>query len=385
MLALLALLAGLGAATAAAQDAPVLATNGSTLQAPANLVLPGGANQCAARPYIGLSAGNIQYIPTSQTTCMWWSTEYGPSGEIVANTYVPRGAGAVTRVRVRSGAAPAPLQFAILGSGGGLCCTTQQISPVVQPAPDAVNEFAVNLPAGSGVGTDRGSQFNDILVVVAAGPGSLPVSDRGTHGFLFGSAANQAQASFLHPALTAGASNTDVGIMDGYEVLLQYDWCGVPMTLATPQPVAPADPATACAAQPPAPGPPAGPAQPTPPIAPLVPVLVPRASPLRAVSPTAAVRPNRAALRLRCLLTTACAGTVALRPRAARAAPTKAKTKTITYGTARFRIAAGRTTTLKITLTRAGRAALKRHRHLAIDAVVTSGTAHWTLKISLQR
>ena len=62
----------------AAAQAPVLATNGSALAVPANLVLPGGANQCAARPYIGLGAGQIQFIPTGQTTCMWWSTQYGP-------------------------------------------------------------------------------------------------------------------------------------------------------------------------------------------------------------------------------------------------------------------------------------------------------------------
>src|SRR5690242_14148050 len=98
---------------------PVLATNGSSLQAPANLELPGGANQCAARPYITPVNGTIQFIPTGQETCMWWSTQYGPAGDIIANTYVPRGAGAVTKVRVRSGVAPAPLQFAILGSGGG--------------------------------------------------------------------------------------------------------------------------------------------------------------------------------------------------------------------------------------------------------------------------
>ena len=77
---------------------------------------------------------------------------------------------------------PAPLRFAIVSSGGGLCCTTKQISPPVQPAPNQVNQFAVNLPAGSGVGSAQGSQFNDILVVVAVGPGSLPVNERGTHG-----------------------------------------------------------------------------------------------------------------------------------------------------------------------------------------------------------
>lgn len=337
---------------ARAQQA-VLATNGSTLQAPANLALPGGANQCGARPYIGLGAGQITFLSTGQTSCMWWSTQYGPDGAIVANTYVPRGAGAVTRVRVRSGDAPAPLQFAIVSSGSGLCCTQKQTSPPVQPAPNQINEFAVNLPAGSGVGDVAGSQFNDILVVVAAGPGSLPVNDRGAHGFLFGSPANQAQASFLHPALTGGNSNTDVGLMDGYEVLLQYDWCGVPMTGSNLRPVAPANPQTACAP-----------------------------SPLQVLTALAAVRGGDAALRLRCLLDRVCAGLVRLLPRgggAARAA------KTTSYGSARYRIGAGRSATLRVRLTKAGRAALKRKRSVSVDAVVSSDGSSWTLKLTLKR
>jgi hypothetical protein len=136
----------------------VLATNGSSLQAPPNLVLPGGANQCRARPYIGVGAGSITFIDTGMASCMWWSTEHGPDGQIVANTYVPRGAGAVTRVRVSSGAAPAPLRFAIVSSGGGLCCTTKAVSAPVQPTAGRVEEFAVDLPAGSGVGDVPGSQ-----------------------------------------------------------------------------------------------------------------------------------------------------------------------------------------------------------------------------------
>lgn len=346
-----AALAALPHAARAQQAA--LATNGSTLQAPANLALPGGANQCAARPYIGLGAGQITFLDTGQTSCVWWSTQYGPDGAIIANTYVPRGAGAVTRVRVRTGDAPAPLQFAIVSSGSGLCCTTKQVSPPVQPAPNQVSEFAVNLPAGSGVGDSAGSQFNDILVVVAIGPGSLPVNDRGAHGFLFGSPANQAQASFLHPALTLGNSNTDVGIMDGYEVLLQYDWCGVPMTGSNLRPVAPANPQTAC-----------GP------------------SPLQALSALAAVRNAIAALRLRCLLDRACAGTLLLRPRtgaAARAA------KTTTYGSARFRIGARRSATLRVRLSKAGRSALKRKRSVAAEAVVKTDGGSWTLKLTLKR
>ena len=355
----------------------VIATNGSTLQPPANLALPSGANQCAARPYIGLGPGAITFLDTGQTTCMWWSSEYGADGSVIANTYVPRGAGAVTRVRVRSGNAPAPLQFAIVSSGGGLCCTTKQVSAPAQPAANQINEFAVNLPAGSGVGDTVGSQFNDILVVVVVGPGSLPVNDRGAHGFLFGSPANQAQASFLHPALTLGNSNTDVGIMDGYEVLLQYDWCGVPMTGSNLRPVAPADPQTACAGQGPGVAP-VGTAPTTPTPAAAAP------SPLRALASLAAVRRNVAALRLGCLLTTTCAGTLLLRPRTGAAARDAAATRA-TYGSARFRIAPRRSATLRVRLSKAGRSALRRKRRVAVDAVVSAGGSSWTLKLTLKR
>jgi hypothetical protein len=361
---LIAVALTLTAAPAHAQQA-VLATNGSTLAAvPANLVLPGGANQCAARPYVGLSEGSITFLDTGQSTCMWWSTQYGPTGAIIANTYVPRGAGAVTRVRIGSGPAPAPLQFAIVSSGSGLCCTTKNVSAPVQPAPNRVNEFVVTLPAGSGVGDDPGSQYNDIVVVVAVGPGSLPVNDRGAHGFLFGSRANQALASFLHPALALGESNTDVGIMDGYEVLLQYDWCGVPMTAANLRPVAPADPQTACAAQTPAP-PPA--------------TAVP--APLGALSSVVAVRRNVAALRLRCLLDTTCIGTLRLRPRTAGATAAAAAS----YGTKAFRIKPHHAATVRIRLSKAARRALRRKRRLKIDAVVSAGAASWTLKLTLKR
>jgi hypothetical protein len=368
----------MAAATPAQAQQAVLATNGSPLQVPANLELPGGANQCLARPYIGLGAGSITFINTGQTSCMWWSTQYGPDGAIVANTYVPRGAGAVTRVRIRSGTSPAPLQFAIVSSGGGLCCTTNQVSTPVQPAPNQVSEFAVNLPAGSGVGTTAGSQFNDIVVVVAVGPGSLPVNDRGAHGFLFGSPANQAQASFLHPALALGASSTDVGIMDGYEVLLQYDWCGAPMTRANPQPVAPPDPQIACTAQ----GPPPAPGVAPPATAPgaSAPATAPP-SPLRALAALAAVRRNVAALPLRCLLDTTCAGTLQLRPRTA---GTARAAKATSYGSARFRIGAHKAATLKVKLSNAGRSALRRKRRLPVDAVVSARGTSWTLKLTLK-
>ena len=240
---LLPIVALLATAPSARAQAPVLATNGSPLQAPANLVLPGGANQCLARPYIGVNPGQIQFINTGQSTCMWWSTQYGPTAQPIANTYVPRGSGAVTRVRVRSGASPAPLRFAIVSSGSGLCCATKQISPPVQPLPDRVNEFAVNLPAGSGVGRRAARSSTTSSSSSRSARGRCRSTTAAPTASCSAPAANQAQASFLHPALALGESNTDVGIVDGYEVLLQYDWCGVPGTLSNPHADAAREPA----------------------------------------------------------------------------------------------------------------------------------------------
>ena len=210
-LVLLALLAALGAPAAAHA---ALQTFGSTLGQTANL--PFG---CDARPYPAANGATL--IATGVASCSWWSAP-----ATAASTYVPRGQGTIVSARVRSGDNPAPLRIAIFSSGSGLCCTAQAQSDVFQPAPNAVTPVALNLPAGSGIDTTRlGGQYNDIVVVTAVGPGSLPVHDFGVHGTFDLSAP---AASFLHPALVPNDSSTDVGWMDGYEVLLQVDWCGEP-------------------------------------------------------------------------------------------------------------------------------------------------------------
>ncbi len=149
------------------------------------------------------------------------------------------------------------------------------------------------------------------------------------------------------------------------------------MTGSNPRPVAPADPTTACAGQGPGTAP-VGTAPTTPTPAAAAP------SPLRALATLAAVRRNVAALRLRCLLTTTCAGTLLLRPRTAAGARAAAAAPK-TYGSARFRIAAGRSATLRVTLSKAGRSALKRKRRVSVDALVSAGGASWTLKLTLKR
>ncbi len=218
------------------------ATFGSDLSQTPNL-----AFGCEARPYIAL--GGAQLIPTGTASCMWWSAPL-----TAANTYVPVGQGVITAARVRSGPNPAPLRIAVISSGGGLCCTHQRSSEIFRPAPNAVTTVPLALTAGSGLDPNRpGSQYSDIVVVSAVGPGTLPVHDFGVHGTFNTSIP---AASFLHPELTNGNSNTDVGWMDGYEVLLQVDWSPTPQQapqLPTPTPVAPQAPPAPVAPQTPPP------------------------------------------------------------------------------------------------------------------------------------
>ena len=102
-----------------------------------------------------------------------------------------------------------------------------------------------------------------------------------------------------------------------------------------------------------------------------------------ALASLTAVRRNVAALRLRCQLTMTCAGTLLLRPRTGAAA--RGAAAPANYGSARFRIAAGRSATLRVRLSKAGRAALRRKRSVKVDAVVSAGGASSTLKLTLKR
>ena len=213
----------LALALAAPAQAQTSHTIGSTLQQTANYSSTNyignvtGGNECLARPYIGVDGQT--FINTQQTTCMWWNAPL-----TAAASYVPLGQGTITSASVRSGPSPAPLRITVLSSGGGLCCTAQARSDVFQPNANAVTTVPLNLPASAGLDPNRsGSQFNDFVAVTAVGPGSLPVHDYGQHGTFN---TTIPAASFLHPELVPNNSNTDVGWMDGYEVLLQVTWCG---------------------------------------------------------------------------------------------------------------------------------------------------------------
>ena len=132
--------------------------------------------------------------------------------------------------------------------------------------------------------------------------------------------------------------------MDGYEVLLQYDWCGVPMTLDQPAPDRAGEPADVVLER--------------------AAVAAPRGRRGRAV---------RRAWRgcgSSAYWTTVCAVTW----RAPRG-PGPHGRRGERYGTAAYSIPPGAEATVRVVLSKAGRKALKRKRRLAVDAVVSAGGA----------
>ncbi|MBO9531857.1 MAG: hypothetical protein J7513_02670 [Solirubrobacteraceae bacterium] len=357
----------LGGGASPAHAVPIVF--GSNLQETANL--PFG---CELRPYTTPTNGVAQLIPTGQTSCMWWQ-----SGVSAASTYVPRGLGVVVGARVKTGDNPAPLRISIISSGaGGFCCTQQTRSDVFQPAPNAITTVPLNLAAGSGIDPNRqGGQYNDIAVVTAVGPGSLPVHDTQVHN-TFNLAAPW--ANFLHPELTNNNTSLDVGTMDGFEVLLQVLWCGNPGTGSTATGArASADPdelkayraqaidcpAPAGATATPNPGGGGGGAG-----------NAGSSSGVKAARLSAPVSKGRARVRLTCA--NGCTGTMILRRRG---------TKVQLGKKTAFSAGAGQQPVIRVPLTTTGKAAVRRRATVAADAVVTlSGVAKpLKLAISLKR
>ncbi len=339
-------------------------TVGSSLAAPATV-----AFGCEARPYPDItSPSGLQLLATGTTSCMWWSTTYGSPG---ASTYLPSGSGRVFRARVRSGASPAPLRISVISSSGGVCCTTRIIGPTFQPTPNAVTTVPLDLPAGSGLDPASGQDYVDIVAVDAVGPGTLPVSDQGRHGDFADMSPGRSFASFLHPELAAGESNADRGGMDGYEVLLQADWCGTPQRPGTPVlalpavgAAAPGCPGGGTSGTTGTPADPATPGTPTPPAAPGVPVPAAAVPTLATRSGDARLRGRTARVRLACGAAAPCRGSLRLLRRSGEGGA---------LGRGRVALAAGARGTVAVTLTPAGRSAARRSRRLLALAVVDLG------------
>jgi hypothetical protein len=203
---------------------------GSTLAATPT---PAYYNDCN---YLNSLVGGPLVNPWGATSCTYFQ------GYVFGNTadtrtgFVPSN-GVIDSVTVRSGPNPAPLRFVILRqltnalngavAGEPKCCFFVTESAPVQPAPNSVQTFPVNLPVENNVQPNVITQ--DILGFSAPVGGTLPLAFLPEFSDL-GYAAGVVTASLFHPALSAAQNGVGTGgafashHYSGLEVLLSYNF-----------------------------------------------------------------------------------------------------------------------------------------------------------------
>jgi hypothetical protein len=184
---------------------------GSTLEATPNTFWG-----CEQAPIFDPITGVPTLAPTFQTTCTLRNVGYINSLQVAS--IVPSN-GVITRIAVKSGPNPAPLQLTILQGSPGLCCTARRFGPVFQPRPNAITVQRVRIRVRRSL-FQNAQQVSDFVALTAVGPGTLPLSDQGTAGtFTSGSALLQQ----WYPLTAIGdVRNGDPTTVDGLELLLQW-------------------------------------------------------------------------------------------------------------------------------------------------------------------
>jgi RTX calcium-binding nonapeptide repeat (4 copies) len=228
---LLVVLASALAAAAGAQ------AQSRTLGSPLNLTP--NTFGCEIRPTVteAFASGNYLFLPSGLPDCTWFQSgvpgavDYSDprTGSVPAN-------GRITAISVSSGNNPAPLSFVILRQlaqpgTGSACCFLVGESQLVQPAPNQISTFTVNLPVERNVNpTTRIATADYVGFSAQSGTGTLPLASNGLHNVIsHASIAGNPHAGFYYPRLGAfpndsGGGRHEEGI-PGMEVLLRWTWC----------------------------------------------------------------------------------------------------------------------------------------------------------------
>ena len=281
-------------------------------------------------------------VPTYAGTCTWYSTISSTENHIV-----PLGLGVITRARVRVGRITGLMQFVVgraqldRNKPPGqrlLCCVWRTAGPVFTPAPNAITAVTLNEPVKQVRDFQSNQDLFDNLALSVLQPG-VPIPAAPTvSGF-----GTTSTAGACWPAVQRGNAYCMPGGPGNYAVLFNADWessraGGDLVELA------------------------------------------------RQFAP---VRNNAALVPLICRLVRECPGLLQIQNAKAPRAATAAARKTVTYGSARFRIPAGKTKTVKINLGKAGRDLMRARRTATVwaNSTVGSGTAKRVVsaKLTLKR
>ena len=196
---------------------------------------------CETRWQPALSpSGEYERQPTGLTTC----TAYQP-GTTIENTHLVPGPGFVTKVRVRSGANPAPLRITIVKRlfqthpvtgqiTDAQCCTgTGSESATFQPPANTVHELTLNPPlrVTTSPSQNGASGHHDIVAVSAMGPGELPIASTGPHSL---STFSDTAMQMFYPKVETGQQGQAQHDYVNYVVLMNFDWTAAQTSVPQP-------------------------------------------------------------------------------------------------------------------------------------------------------
>ena len=310
---------------------------------------PDVAFDCTLLP---VDFGSGVTMPSGAQTCTYSASPESPDparglsgyADLSAGPFaVPQGFGTITAFRVRVGAVTGPMQFTVLRTariqGTPVCCEVTAVTPPFTPTPNQVTTVTARIPVRHDSASAPGQNpLIDSIAVTILAPG-VPIPAHETPALN----AESGPPIAIFPALTTvapvGSASTRLLVgLDRFQVLIGADW------EATPDPSGAAP---------------------------------------RLTVRTAARLDGRAALvTLRCRAPVRCSGVARLQSRSRAGAPTPSA---ITYGSARFSLRAGASTTMPIALNAAGRRAMAELRRPAW-VNVTFGTRQGpSTRVTLQR
>ncbi len=290
---------------------------------------------CEVTPGTG-AFGQRFFLPTGVANCTYLAT----SADLAESPQGLKPGGILTSVSVRAGPTTGPMQATILRATrsflGFQCCYYAGASQTFTPAPNTVTRVPVRLPMRNEFDTPNATETVDYLGLSVLAPGvPIPMVDLGG-GMLPGAIA-------FHPFVAPEDVRVNGAGLGGLVPLIAGDFqptCGASAASSRGSSVRGTrvrSSATRCLAA------------------------------LTLARNRARLRSNRARLPLRCNSPAACVGKVRLQTRRGRGT---------TLASARVKIAAAGTRTLKPRLTKRGKRlmARKRSRKLWLNAIVTDGS-----------
>jgi hypothetical protein len=341
---------------------------------------PSGAFGCELRPFQTNSPqyGDWGLFQNTQTNdCTWRQSGVWGSETDSRVSSVP-GDGRIVRAEVLSGANPAPIRITVIrqlnapGFPGQCCFYVSETAPIAL-TPNAVTTIPLDLAVERN--TLKGILAVDLMSISAdKGAGSLPLRIVGPSNTLT-QPNGTVMASSFYPRMgqipnDAGGGRRETEAPAGVEVMVRWTWCATGDASCQPAPLG------------------------TPPTTTTAPPAIPTAGallPPKLGATQAQVREGNALVGLVCGTDAACQGKLELLAAAnsagarAAAAKPKAKAKTVVFGSASYKLAAGAKGTVSVKLNRRGKAALKKKGKLGVTLkLAPKGGTATTQKLTLK-